>query len=152
MKKKLSLMAIAFFSLSLFGCGTMEQEQAAENIAPDVRNESSSEMEETYVENDRSDAEFTFPESYNNTLGNVDFKMAVIVDADLAEEPPITAKARMLKVNEDQAFRSLFSGNDNYEVYSYEEKNEYGEKVNTATYVPPPKAIQAYRQTSLSIY
>ena len=43
-------------------------------------------------------------------MGNVDFKMAVIVDADLAGEPPITAKARMLKVNEDQAFRSLFSG------------------------------------------
>ena len=84
MKKKIFLMAIAFFSLSLFGCGNMEQEQAAENKAPDVQNETSSEMEETYVENDISDAEFTFPESYNNTVGNVDFKMAVIVDADLA--------------------------------------------------------------------
>ena len=49
MKKKISLMAIAFFSLSLFGCGNMEQERAAENKAPDVRNETSSEMEETYV-------------------------------------------------------------------------------------------------------
>ena len=143
MKKKISLMAIAF-SLSLFGCGNMEQEQAAENKAPDARNETSSEMEETYVENDRSDAEFTFPESYNNAMGNVDFKMAVIVDADLAGEPPITAKARMLKVNEDQAFRSLFSGNDNYEVYSYEEKNEYGEKVNTATYVTPEETTLSY--------
>lgn len=144
MKKKISLMAIAFFSLSLFGCGNMEEERAVENKTPDVQNETSSEMEETYVENDISDAEFTFPESYNNTMGNVDFKMAVIVDADLAGEPPITAKARMLKVNEDQAFRSLFSGNDNYEVYSYEEKNEYGEKVNTATYVTPEETTLSY--------
>ena len=78
MKKKISLMAIAF-SLSLFGCGNMEQEQAAENKAPDAQNETSSEMEETYVENDRSDAEFTFPESYNNAMGNVDFKMLSLI-------------------------------------------------------------------------
>jgi hypothetical protein len=43
-------------------------------------------------------------------------------------EPPITAKAKMLKVNEDQAFQSLFSDNDNYEVYSYEEKMNMGKK------------------------
>jgi hypothetical protein len=113
--------------MSLFGCGNKEQGQTSGNKVPDVQNE-----------------KITFPTSYDNTMEKVDFKMAVIVDTDLGVEPPITAKAKMLKVNEDQAFQSLFSDNDNYEVYSYEEKNEYGEKVNTATYVTPEETTLSY--------
>lgn len=127
MKRQLCLILIVIFSMSLFGCGNKEQGQTSGNKVPDAQNE-----------------KITFPTSYDNTIENVDFKMAIIVDTDLGVEPPITAKAKMLKVNEEQAFQLLFSDNDNYEVYSYEEKNEYGEKVNTATYVTPEETTLSY--------
>jgi hypothetical protein len=119
MKRQLCLILIVIFSMSLFGCGNKEQGQTSGNKVPDVQNEMGSEIREEKI---------TFPTSYDNTIENVDFKMAVIVDTDLGVEPPITAKAKMLKVNEDQAFQSLFSDNDNYEVYSYEEKMNMGKK------------------------
>ena len=142
MKRQLCLILIVIFSMSIFGCGNSGQDSGSK-IA-DVQNEAGSETEEPYVENDIPDEKITFPASYENTIENVDFKMDVIVGADLGEKFPITAKARMLKVNEERAFQSLFSGNDDYEVYSYEEKNEYGEKVDTATYVTPEEITLSY--------
>jgi uncharacterized lipoprotein YehR (DUF1307 family) len=127
MKRQLCLILIVIFSMSLFGCGNKEQGQTSGNKVQDVQNE-----------------KITFPTSYDNTIENVDFKMAVIVDTDLGVETPITAKAKMLKVNEEKAFQSLSSDNDNYEIYSYEEENEYGKNVNTATYVTPEETTLSY--------
>ena len=144
MKRQLCLMLIVIFSMSIFGCGNSGQGQDSGSKISNVQNEAGSETEEPYVENDIPDEKISFPASYENTIENVDFKMDVIVGADLGEKFPITAKARMLKVNEERAFQSLFSGNDDYEVYSYEEKNEYGEKVDTATYVTPEEITLSY--------
>lgn len=112
MKKRLCFPCIVIFSMFLFGCGDTGEGQDPGNKVPDVQNET----------------EITFPTSYDNTIGNVDFKMTVIVDTDLGEEVPITAQAKMLKVNEEQAFQLLFSDNNNCEVYSYEEKTNMGKK------------------------
>ena len=144
MKKRLWFMCVVILSMFLFGCGNAGQGQDSESKVPDVQNEAASELEESYVENNIPDEKITFPASYDNTIGNVDFKMDVIVSADLGEEFPITAKARMLKVNEERVFQLLFSGNDDYEVYSYEEKNEYGKKVDTTTYVTPEEITLSY--------
>ncbi len=144
MKKRLCFMCAVILSMFLFGCGNTGQEQDSGSNVPDVQNETGSEIEESYAENNIPDEKITFPASYDNAIENVDFKMAVIVDADSGDEFPVTAKAKMLKVNENRAFQSLFSGNDDYEVYSYEEKNEYGEKVDTATYVTPEETTLSY--------
>ncbi len=148
MKRRLCFTGIVIFSMFLSGCGNAGLGQNSESKASGVQNETGVEtdikMEEAYVENNISDEKITFPASYDNTIENVDFNMAVIVDADAGEEFPITAKAKMQKVNEEQAFQLLFSGNENCEVYGYEEKNEYGEKVDTATYVTPEETTLSY--------
>ena len=123
MKRQLCLILIVIFSMSIFGCGNSGEGQDSGSKISNVQNGAGSETEEPYVEKDIPDEKIIFPASYENTIENVDFKMDVIVGADLGEKFPITAKARMLKVNEERAFQSLFSGNDDYEVYSYEEKN-----------------------------
>ncbi len=86
----------------------------------------------------------SFPERYENAVENVRFDMDITVDADLTEEPPVTAKARMKKVDAGKAFALLFSGNDTYETYEYEEKDEYGKEVKTGTYVTPEETTLSY--------
>ncbi|MDE7322427.1 MAG: hypothetical protein K2N73_06780 [Lachnospiraceae bacterium] len=134
MKKWQSLTLIVVFSMSLFGC---------QNVGQGQENEMSVEIMETFTENDSSNDKITFPTSYENTIENVDFRMDVIIDTDL-EEPLVTAKAKMQKVNESQAFQLLFSNNDNYDTYNYEEKDEYGKEVNTGTYVSPEETTLSY--------
>ena len=83
-----------------------------------------------------------------NTIENVSFDMDIVIDADLSEETPVIAKARMKKADAGQAFDLLFSDSDTYDTYEYEEKDEYGNKVKTGTYVSPEETTLSYGPVS----
>lgn len=131
----LCMLALCF----LAGCGDKEDMQDhVQDFA---------EAESIAVQDDLAD-DVSFPERYENTIENVRFNMDVIVDADLSEETPVTAKARMKKADEEKAFELLFSNNNTYETYEYEEKDEYGKKVKTGTYVSPEETTLSYGPVS----
>ena len=87
----LCMLALCFLS----GCGDKEDMQDhVQDFA---------EAESMAVQEDLPD-DVSFPKRYENTIENVRFNMDIIVDADLSEEPPVTAKARMKKADAGQAF------------------------------------------------
>ncbi len=132
MKKKLSLVLAIIFFAFLSGCGNKE---TAKGNVRDF---------ETAESMDVPSDEITFPAHYENTIGNVKFRMDIIVDTDLTEEAPVTAKAQMKTVDAGRAFDLLFSNHTTYETYEYEEKDEYGKKVKTGTYVSPEETTLSY--------
>lgn len=76
-----------------------------------------------------------FPESFEYEDGNLQFNCKVNINADLKTAKVYTATANQCKINVDNAFNELYSQIVNYDIYEYEQKNEYGENVKTATYV-----------------
>ncbi|MDE7331342.1 MAG: hypothetical protein K2O16_03750 [Lachnospiraceae bacterium] len=130
--------AILFF-VFLSGCGSRE------NIKENVQDLET--VESMDVKEAPSD-DISFPARYENTIENVKFSMDIIVDADLAVETPVIAKARMKKVDAGQTFELLFSNNNTYETYEYEEKDEYGKTVKTGTYVSPEETTLSYGPVS----
>ncbi len=139
MKKKLSFAITILFFAALTGCGNKE------NIKDNVQDFETTEIMD---DKDASSDGISFPARYENIIENVTFSMDIIVDADLAEEIPVIAKAQMKKVDAGQAFDLLFSNNDTYETYEYEENDEYGKKVKTGTYVSPEETTLSYGPVS----
>lgn len=147
MKKK-GLLGIALFSsvlsLSLSGCGKARQEQKSGlDAKPDEvgAQETTSDTESIPSENGEM---ITFPERYDETIGNVTFKMDIVVNSKLTESSLVTAKARMQKVNQEKAFQFFFHGIEKYDTYDYEEKDEYGKAAHQVTYVSPKETTLAY--------
>lgn len=154
-KRKAIAMGLCMAALLfvLAGCGDKENTQdpvqsmettgSAETIESMEPTESTETAESADVQ-DTLPVEVSFPEHYENAIENVRFDMDITVDADLTEASPVTAKARMKKVDAGKAFDLLFSGNDTYEIYEYEEKDEYGKEVKTGTYVTPEETTLSY--------
>jgi len=132
MEKRLSLVLAIIFFAFLPGCGN--RETAKDNVRGF----------ETAESMDVSADEIAFPAHYEKTAENVRFHMDIIADTDLTEEAPVTAKAQMKKVDVDRAFDLLFSNHTTYETYEYEEKDKYGKKVKTGTYVSPEETTLSY--------
>lgn len=76
-----------------------------------------------------------FSKNYNYEDGNVKFDCKVDINVDLKTEKVYTATAKQCEINVDNAFQELYSQIVDYDTYEYEEKNEYGNTVKTATYV-----------------
>lgn len=140
-KRKVTAMGLCMmmFLCSLAGCG--DRENTRDHVPGFGTAEGRTAQE------DPSD-DVSFPARYENTIENVSFDMDIVIDADLSEETPVTAKARMKKADAGQAFDLLFSDNDTYDTYEYEEKDEYGNKVKTGTYVSPEETTLSYGPVS----
>lgn len=76
-----------------------------------------------------------FPENYEYKDENVKFDCNIEISTDLKTKKIYTATANQCEINVDNAFNELYSQIVDYETYEYEEKNEYGNTVKTATYV-----------------
>ena len=98
-------------------------------------NEESFFQSESVVNTDQKTGNFDFPEKIDYEENNVKFNCEVKIDANLKEEKVYTATANQCEINVENAFEELYSQITDYETYEYEEKNEYGNSVKTATYV-----------------
>ena len=85
-----------------------------------------------------------FPKNFDYEDGNVKFNCKVDINIDLKTEQVYTATANQCEINVDNAFIELYSQIEDYETYEYEEKNEYGNTVKTATYVDKNETSFSY--------
>lgn len=136
-------------SLSLSGCGKAEQERETE---PDAGPEESDLVQGTEQDAGPGESKGTaFPENISETIGNVTFSMDIVVKADLAENPVVTAKAQMQKVNQEKAFQLFFSDITAYATYDYEEEDEYGKAAHQVIYVSPEETRLQYGPQSSNL-
>lgn len=98
-------------------------------------NEESSTQSESMSNTEQKTGDFDFPEKLECEEGNVKFNCEVEIDANLKTEKIYTATASQCEINVENAFDELYSEITDYDTYEYEEKNEYGNTVQTATYV-----------------
>lgn len=152
-------LVLAFFSMSLYGCGKTGQEPgteaahagqepSVEAVPPGQEQETDSgaslaEGSETELEPGQNNG-IAFPAEFNETIGDVTFSMDVIANADMKDGFAKTAKAQMQKVNREKAFQLFFSGIEIYDTYDYEEEDEYGKTAHQVTYVSPEETTLAY--------
>ena len=134
MKKLLYMIILMVVVASLSGCNKIEQEQESKM---EVNSVTENEVEANNIEESVSGYAASFPENYTAVVENVEFDMEIVVDADLMREGLISGKATLQKVNEDIAFEHLFKGISDYEVYTYEGENEFGETVDSVAYRKP---------------
>ena len=123
MKKSVkSVIGIMMCIMMLSGCSTGKQENVPNsNNTENITNENSS-----------------------NATGNVSFDCDVIVESDFNNQKIYTATARLRKIDVETAFNILYSDIQEYETYAYEEKNEFGETVDTVTYVDKNETSFSY--------
>lgn len=122
--KKYCMGVLAALAL-LTGCGSSDSTLGANSS----QNESISKIES-------EDLEYPdFPQNFEYEEGNVKFDCEVELNTDLKTEKLYTATANQCEINVDNAFNELYSQITDYETYEYQEKNEYGDTVKTATYV-----------------
>lgn len=145
-RKGLLRITVVFFvcSLALPGCGNAGREQKLDLGASPV--EAGAQEITSYTQSiplENGDV-IHFPERYDGTIGNVTFKMDIVVGSNLTESSVVTAKASMQRVNQEKAFQLFFSGIETYDTYDYEEKDEYGENAHTVYYVSPEETTLAY--------
>ena len=134
MKKLLCMLMLMVVVVSLFGCNKTEQEQESKM---EVSSEAENEARANNTEGSASGYVASFPEHYTAVIENVEFDMEIVVDADLMQEGLITGKATLQKVNNEIAFEHLFKGISDYEIYTYEGENEFGEMVDLMAYRKP---------------
>ena len=118
----------------LTGCGNSD----------DIIDRSSSESNNTTNTEETDLAYPNFPHNFVYEDGNVKFNCKVDIDADLKKEKVYTATANQCEINVDNAFNELYSQIADYDTYEYEEKNEYGNTVKTATYVDKNETTFSY--------
>lgn len=146
-------MAFMVFSMSLCGCGKAEQERETESTArmaetAGTETQSHGEPEaEQGVDSGESQA-IIFSENISETIGNVTFNMDIVVNGDLTEGSVVTAKAQMQKVNQEKAFKLFFSDIAVYDIYDYEEEDEYGKMAHSVTYVSPEETTLSFGPVS----
>ena len=126
-----SLIGIIVCSMLLSGCsGTGDEDVSSPNNKENLDN-AKVQMQE-------------FPNVYQKEEGNVVFDCNVIVESDLNTQKIYTATAQLQKIDTTKAFDKLYSNIEDYETYEYEEKNEFGEIVKTATYVDKYETAFSY--------
>ena len=137
-KKVTGILAAAVIAGSLAGCG--DSRTSIDADFAQGRNESDTEaVELTYPD---------FPENYKQEDGNVTFNCHIKIGTDLNTKKLYTATANQCEINVDHAFEELYSQITDYATYEYEEKNEYGSPVKTATYVDKNETSFSYGPTS----
>lgn len=118
----------------LTGCSNSKPSIDADSVR--VKNESDTEtVELTYPD---------FTEHYEHEDGNVKFNCNIKISTDLNTKKLYTATANQCEINVEHAFQELYSQIADYETYEYEEKNEYGNTVKTATYVDKNETSFSY--------
>lgn len=137
------ILILIVLALFLSGCGKTRQDQKTEpGVSPAEMSKTESDKKPDTEQGENG--VITFPENFSETIGNVTFSMDVIVNADLAEDSVVTAKAQMQKVNQEKAFQLFFGDIAAYDTYDYEEKDEYGKTAHSVTYVGPEETTLSY--------
>lgn len=134
MYKKIYFMVIILGTIFLIGCGNARAivDEKAKYIGKDF---------ETVV----------FTDEYRDNVEKVNFDMKIVIDTDIQKNLPVTAKAHLQKVNKEKAFDLLYRNVEEYDVYEYDEKDEYKNIVKMGTYVSPEGLSLTYGSYSSHI-
>lgn len=92
-KRKVIALSLCLLLCSFPGCGKKETMQDKVQGL---------ETTESIAAREEFSDDVSFPARYENTIENVRFNMDITVDADLSEETPVMAKARMKKRMQDR--------------------------------------------------
>lgn len=134
-----NVISIIMCAMMLSGCSIGENQNISKVDNIDTTNNKNT---SNIVENSNIMQEF--PSVYQKEEGNVIFNCNVLVEGDLLNQKIYTATAQLRKIDVEMAFDKLYSDVMDYETYEYEEENEFGEIVKTATYVDKNETVFSY--------